>query len=152
VLIRSAEDSYERGLRAFAEGRRMEALALFEAAIEIERRHSHVRPQPRYLSHYGMCLALERNDVREGLLFCREAVTLEGYNPDLRCNLGHVLLRAERRAEAYRCFLKGLSLDPHHAPTLRALRKLGIRRRPVLPFLARGNPLNVFLGRLRKAS
>lgn len=149
MLVPSAEDSYRTGLAALDAGRKREALALFEAAIEIEGRYSRARPQPRYISYYGMCLALDTSSVREGLQLCREAVTLEGYDADLRCNLGRVLLRAGRRREAYRAFLRGLELHAGHGPSLRALKLMGVRRRPLVPFLSRRNPLNVILGRLR---
>ncbi len=148
MLVPSAEESYVRGLRALSGGRGKEAMALFEAAIRIAWRGRGSRPQARYLSYYGLCLALVWNDNREGLRYCREAVTLESYNPDIRCNLGRVLLHAGRRSEAYRCFVRGLAGGDH--PTIRsALRSMGIRSRPALPFLARSNPLNLFLGRLR---
>jgi tetratricopeptide (TPR) repeat protein len=146
--IPTAEESYLKGLGALHAGRRREALALFEAAIEIERRRSPARPQSRYVSHFGLCLAVERNEVEEALRYCREAVTLEGQNPDLRCNLGQVLLHAGRRREAYRCFLQALSLKPGHAMSTRALKMMGIRRRPILPFLPRNSAINVLLGRL----
>ncbi len=149
MLIQSAEESYVKGLRALSEGRGKEAMALFEAAIRIAWRGRGSRPQARYLSYYGLCLALVRNESREGLRICREAVTLESYNPDIRCNLGRVLLSVGRRAEAYKCFVRGLSLGSDH-PTIRsALRSMGIRSRSALPFLPRSNPLNAFLGRLR---
>ena len=152
MLVPSAEDSYAKGLQALSRGRGKEAMALFEAAIRIAWRGRGTPPQPRYLSYYGLCLALVANENREGLRCCREAVTLESYNPDIRCNLGRVLLYAGRRAEAYRCFLRGLALGGDH-PTIRsALRSMGIRRRPALPFLPRSNPLNTFLGRLRAGS
>lgn len=149
MLIAAAEESYNRGLQALSAGRRKEAMALFEAAIQIARRRSPARPQSRYLSFYGLCLALERNEVHEALRYCREAMTLESFNPDIRCNLGRVLLRAGRRREAYRCFIEGLRMESGHATILRSLNFMGIRRRPVLPFLPRDNPINVFLGRLR---
>ena len=84
-----------------------------------------------------------------GLRCCREAVSQEGYNPDIRSNLGRVLLHAGRRAEAHRCFVRSLALGGDHPPIRSALRSMGIRTRPALPFLPRGNPINVFLGRLR---
>jgi tetratricopeptide (TPR) repeat protein len=149
VLIPAAEESYNQGLEALSAGRRKEALALFEAAIEIARRRSPARPQSRYLSYYGLCLALERNEIHEALRYCREAVTLEGFNPDMRCNLGRVLLRAGRRREAYKCLMDGLRMESGHVAICRSLKFMGIRRRPVVPFLDRRNPLNVFLGRLR---
>lgn len=149
MLTPSAEESFLRGLQAFEDGRRKEAMALFEAAIELERRLGRSRPQARYLSYYGVCLALENNDLREALRFCREAVTIEGYSADLRANLGRVLMRAGRRKEAYVNFVKGLRVEPRHPVILRSMRQLGVRRRPVLPFLSRANPLNVVLGRIR---
>jgi tetratricopeptide (TPR) repeat protein len=149
MLTHSAEDSFQKGLEAFTDGRRKEAMALFEAAIELERRFGQDRPQARYLSYYGVCLGLEKNDLRESLRFCREAVTIEGYNPDIRCNLGRVLLRAGRRKEAYVNFVRGLRVEPRHGQTLKSLKQLGVRRRPVVPFLDRGNPVNVLLGRMR---
>jgi hypothetical protein len=42
-----------------------------------------------------------------------------------------------------------LSLQDDHPGLVRAVRRLGVRQRPVLPFLARGNALNVFLGKIR---
>ena len=149
MLNQSAEESYAKGLKALSSGRRTEAMAMFEAAIEIERRRSPVRPQSRYFSYYGLCLALERNEIHEALRYCREAVTLENYNPDIRCNLGRVLLRAGRRREAYQCFKRGLELDSDHENCLRSLRFMGLRRRPILPFLDRSNVFNKYLGKLR---
>lgn len=149
MLNLTAEDSYRHGLKALHAGRRREAMALFEAAIELERRAGLARPQSRYLSHYGLCVALELNDVREGLRCCREAVGQESYNPDLRSNLGHVLLLAGRRREAYQAFAQGLRLEPTHRGILIQLARMGHRQRPALPFLGRRHPLNVLLGRLR---
>jgi len=123
-------------------------MARFEAAIEIERRRGADHPQPRYLSFYGLCLALERNEIHEALRYCREAVTLESFNADMRHNLGQVLLRAGRRREAYRCLARGLTLDPGHSGIKSLIKKMGLRRRPMIPFLDRANPLNVLFGRL----
>ncbi len=152
MLIPSAEESYKKGLHAFVEGRRKEALAMFEAAIEIQRRSSGGHPEPRYLSYYGLCLALEKNEIHEALHFCRQAVTLEGYNPDIRCNLGRVLMRAGRRRAAYDTLVQGLGMESDHRVIKAALRHMGVRRPPIIPFLSRNNPLNVFLGRMRRAA
>jgi tetratricopeptide (TPR) repeat protein len=149
MLNPSAEDSFQKGLEALEEGRRREAMAMFEAAIELERRFGKGRPQARYLSFYGLCLGLEQNDLREAMRFCREAVTIEGYNADIRCNLSLVLMKAGRRKEAYSNLARGLSIEPGHEKILRAMRQMGFRRRPVVPFLARTNPVNVILGRVR---
>jgi tetratricopeptide (TPR) repeat protein len=149
MLFGAAEESFQKGLHALAAGQRRQAMALFEAAIELERRLGGRRPQARYLSYYGLCLGLELHEVPEGLRFCREAVTLEPYNPDARYNLGRLLFIAGRRKEAHEALCKGLKLQPQHRGIRIALRDMGLRRRPVLPFLGRRHPLNVLLGRLR---
>jgi tetratricopeptide (TPR) repeat protein len=149
MVNQSAEAVFRKGLQALSRGRRKEAMAMFEAAIEVERRLGALSPQPRYVSFYGLCLALERNAIGEALRYCREATTIEPFNPDLRCNFGRVLIRAGRRREAYEHFSEGLSLQGDHKGIRRALEAMGARRRPVLPFLSRKNPINVLLGRLR---
>jgi tetratricopeptide (TPR) repeat protein len=149
MLVHSAEESFQAGMQCLMAGKNTEALARIEAAIQLELRFGESRPQARYLSYYGLLLALERRLIRDGLRFCREAVTREGYNPDLRCNLGRVLMKAGRRKEAHQAFQRGLMLQGDHPRLRKNIKVLGLRRRPVLPFLGRGNPINVFFGRLR---
>lgn len=152
MLIRAAERCFQRGIEALARGEAVEALALFEAAIELERRHGVSPPQPRYLSFYGLCLGLETHRLREGIRLCREALSVEFYNPDLSWNLGRLLLEAGRRREAHETLSKGLTLQPHHAGIRHELERMGHRRRPMLRFLSRRHPFNVLLGKLRGAS
>ena len=72
------------------------------------------------------------------------------YNADLQWNLGRALLAAERRSEAHAAFIKGLRLQRDHRGIILDLKKMGIRRKPPLPFLDRSNPLNVWLGLRRR--
>jgi hypothetical protein len=150
MLHQRAEDSYARGVRALTRTRTREALALFETAIEIERRNGAEKPQPRYVSFYGLCLALEKHRLHEGISFCREALAQEFYNPDLCCNLGRLLVMANKRKEGYAILCKGYRLQPNHPGIRAALRDLGQRRRPPLPFLSRANPINILLGRMTR--
>lgn len=152
MLVHAAENRFQRGLEALNRGRGLEGLALFEAAIELERQHGAPRPQARYLSWYGLALALEGGRVREGVEFCRQAVPLEFYNPELYLNLGRVLMVAGRKREAYDALRKGAALQPSHPGLQRELAKLGRRRRPVVPFLDRSHPVNVALGKLFRGS
>ena len=151
MLVQSAEARFQKGLQAMEAGRGVEALALFEAAIELERRQGAKTPQARYLSWYGLCLAREGNQKREGAELCRQAIGLEFFNADLCHNYGTVLLSLDRRRDAFQAFLKGLSVQRNHQGILRELARMGWRRRPVLPFLARSNPLNVALGRMLRS-
>ena len=50
MLVQAAESRFARGLLALEAGRGLEALALFEASIELERRLGSRTPQARYLS------------------------------------------------------------------------------------------------------
>ena len=149
MLVRTAEESFVKGKTALADGRAREALAFFEAAIQLEKKYGVPRPQARYLSHYGLCLGMLTPRRYEGIRFCREATLLEEYNADLHLNLGRALLTAERRREAYKALRRGLRLQPSHSGIMYELHHMGIRKRPMLPFLARDHALNVFLGRLR---
>lgn len=149
MLVRAAEESFGKGMEALTEGRHREALAFFEAAIQLDKRLGRERPQARYLSQYGLCLGAVTQRKYEGIQFCREAAEMESYNPDLHWNLGRVLLAANRRRDAFQALLRGLGLQRDHPGIVAELRRMGIRRRPILPFLSRDNPLNMFLGRFR---
>ena len=149
MLIRAAEESFNKGMKSFREGRMREALAYFEAAVTVEKQFSAERPQSRYLSYYGLCLGMSGKRVHEAIRVCRSALQREQFNPDLYFNLGRVLLAAERRREAHEILNKGRALEPGHRGLSKLIQGMGRRRRPPLPFLARSNPLNVLLGRMR---
>jgi tetratricopeptide (TPR) repeat protein len=148
MLVQAAESRFQRGLQALREGRSLEALALFEAALELERRLGARTPQGRYLSYYGLCLARDGNQPREGAELCRQAIALEFFNADLFWNYGRALLLSDRRKEAFAAFVRGLSVQKNHQEILRELGRMGWRKRPVLAFLPRANPINVALGKM----
>lgn len=150
MLDHSAERSFRKGMDLVGAGGYRDALGYFSGAIEIDRA---ARPdetvESRYLSYYGLCLCVARVDKRSGLKHCRAAARREPYNADFWGNLGRVALLNGRRREAHRALEKGLRLEPDHAGIRRSLKGMGSRRPPVLRFLARGNPLNIMLGRVR---
>ena len=148
MLINVAEERFRRGRIALERARVVEALASFEAAISLERRLGTGTIQARYLSYYGLCLALTGKRVRDGVGFCRQATTLEPYHPDFHWNFGIALLRARKRRKAFAVLHAGLAIEPDHRGIRRELRRMGQRRRVALPFLDRGHPVNVFLGKM----
>jgi predicted Zn-dependent protease len=149
MLVRPAEQSFHKGMEALARGEAVKALAMFEAAIRLDRKfRAGARPQPRYLSFYGLCLGLESHRWKEAVDLCREAVNAESYNPDLHLNLGRVLVAAGRRKEGWEALKRGIEVDEAHEGLRRALAAMGTRRRPALPFLPRGHALNKVLGKM----
>lgn len=150
MLDQRAESTFQRGMDLMHRGHARDALAFLRAAVDLDEEHSGKHEgQARYESYYGLCLSRSTNRLREALVHCRKAVKLEAYRADVWLNLGRVALAAGRRGEAYRAFEQGRLLDPTHTSIAKELRKLGVRRPPVVAFLPRQNPLNVMLGRLR---
>ncbi len=147
--VATSENSFHRGLQAIERREYLEALAYFEAAVRLARRHGADAVPMKYLSYYGLCLAVCSDRLEEARSICEAAVRAEFYNPDLYRNLGRVYLRAGDRLQAFGSFVRGLQLNPRHAGLLGEVRRLGIRRRPVLRFIPRRHPVNRILGRLR---
>ena len=98
----------------------------------------------------GLCLALTRSKIRDGLLLCRKAAEEEFYNPELWVNLGKVELEAENKWKAHDAFVRGLHLATASLKDeiRQQLDLLDLRRPPIFSFLARSHPLNVWMGRL----
>jgi hypothetical protein len=126
----------------------LEALAYFEASVRLEERVPSCSRRWRYASYYGYCLAATLGKTKQGLSLCRKAAESEFFEPDIVLNLAKVQLLAGDRKEAWVSLARAVKLDPDH-PEIRAeIRKMGIRRRPVFPFLDRSHPVNVLAGKL----
>jgi tetratricopeptide (TPR) repeat protein len=121
-----------------------EALGLLEQAIKISPEH------PVYLSTMGLCEAM-MGDAARGEKMCRSALRLAGKerDPMLYVNLGRVLLETGDRQAARDSFMKAYRIDNTNAPAALELSRMGVRKKPVLPFLSRNHFLNVRLGKLR---
>jgi hypothetical protein len=99
-----------------------------------------------YTSYHGVALVYT-GDI-SGLNLCRQAASVERFQPDVFCNLALAEHKLNHRRRAYQAMMRGLKLDPRH-PGLQQLRsQMGVRRRPALPFLARNNLVNRMLGRM----
>lgn len=149
MAILSAQNLFRKGLAALSEGDAAEAQALFHAAIQAERRRGIRRPQMRYLSFYGLSVALAKGATSEAVRACEVAARSEQATADLFLNLAKVYEMAGKLTRALDACERGLLMDPNH-PALRALlSKLDRRQRPPVPFLPRSNPVNRWLGKVR---
>ena len=103
------------------------------------------------LSYFGLTIALMQKKFKPAIDLCRRAVELEFYNGDHYANLARVYLAAGNRKKAYETIEQGLKLVPEHEYILTVRKNMGVRSRPVVPFLDRSHPINVSLGQARHA-
>lgn len=104
---------------------------------------------PLFYSYYGLGIAQYDRKIREGKELCERAAAKAFFQPEAYLNLALVAVLDSDRSIAVGAVQRGLSIDPDHPRLLRLAEKLGVRRRPVLPFLSRDNLLNRILGRWR---
>ncbi|MGC3999652.1 MAG: tetratricopeptide repeat protein [Anaeromyxobacter sp.] len=139
----SAQAALDEGLAAF------QARDLDAAHAAFARAHRRDTRDVRMMSWYGVTLVLVEKNSNLGVQLCDQALRLGGVQPDLLLNLARVHLALNQRDRAVKAVSRGLDLWPDEPRLQAALAALGTRSEPVLPFLARGNPLNRALGRWR---
>lgn len=103
------------------------------------------------LSYFGLCLALVKKEFKTAVTLCKRAIDLEFYNGDHYANLARVYAAAGNRKKAVETAESGLKLQPENEMLRATRRLLGVRSRPLVPFLDRKHPINVSLGQTRHA-
>lgn len=86
---------------------------------------------------------------RKGLSQLKQGSREIFYRPEPFVLLAVAGLLEGHRGVGYKALRKALKIQPDYPVVQELFENFGRRRRPVLPFLARGNPVNVMLGRLR---
>jgi tetratricopeptide (TPR) repeat protein len=128
----------------------------YEQALEIFEEHlpsltagtiTDKRAAAAAMSYYGLCIAMIRRKYSDAVRCCQISVNSNMFEPDHRYNLAMVFLERGDRRGAVETLNAGLRLRPNHTQIHRLFNEIGRRRPPVLPFLSRGNPLNVWLGK-----
>jgi len=102
-----------------------------------------------FYSYLGYGIALRDRRIRDGLKLCKHSIQVEFYQGENYLNLARTCLLARDRKGAVQAVRGGLKVDRQNPQLLALYKEMGIRSLPVLPFLHRNNPLNVFLGRIR---
>ena len=139
-LSMTANELFENGRELLDEGKSLAALVCFEKAISIRR----IRGMQSYL---GLCLALERAQIREGIRLCHEAIGEEPEVPVHYLHLGKIYLKAGRKEEAVEMLRRGLAQGDSEG-IRKMLDDLGIRKKSLFPFLSRNHFLNKYTGLL----
>lgn len=125
------------------------ALALLGEGIE------EYPDDPFLLSYWGALAAAIEGRHEEGIKAAKDAIAslrkkipygLEFFYPSLYLNLGRAYLAAGMKKEAIEAFKEGVEKGGGDEELFRELRALGVRRKPAVPFLARTNPINKYIG------
>lgn len=132
------ENIFARGLTAFKSDDTLSALVLFEKACRLE-------ANPGFFSYLAFCLAKERGQYKKAVALCREALEQEPDNLAHYLNLGRIFVLMGKKPDAIQIFREGLARGKSPEIT-EHLERLGARKRPVIPFLKRTNPVNKFIG------
>jgi tetratricopeptide (TPR) repeat protein len=141
----------KHAVRLTQESKYEEALLLFEMYMPLL--SSHNEDEKRLLtlasSYCGLCVAEVKHHYGDALEYCNISVQRDITNPDHHANIAEVYLAFKDRKRAVQHLQAGLRLQPANPRIHKILDKIGHRRRPVIPFLKRSNPINKVLGRMR---
>jgi len=132
-----AEGLFKKGLEALTEGNTLSALSYLEKAINIDN-------SPIISSYYAFCIAKARGQVSKAVSLCEEAIKREPQNSQLYLNLGRIYLITNKE-DAIKTFREGLNYEANQQ-IIDELNRLGPRKKPIIPFLKRSNPINKYLG------
>lgn len=104
---------------------------------------------PRHISYCGLAIARAEGRFKDGLALCERATIQGCYDAEMYLNLAQLHLYHKDRRRAVEVLIQGVRVAPKDLRLHRELRRMSPRARPVLPFLARGNRLNRYLGLTR---
>lgn len=141
---------YLRAVKAhLRKGNQKEAFGLLqEAAFQYPE-------DPFILSYYGCLQALVDRKYRAGVEKCKQAISMiqkessfgeDVLYPAFYLNLGRAYVAAGKKKEAHDAFEKGRKYDSNNRDILMELRGLGSRKKAIVPFLDRSNPINKYIG------
>lgn len=138
-----AEKAFREGVTLLRNGYYGKALTKVQWAVELEKMN------PLYVSYLGLLVALAHKKFAEAEQICHTALRMRRNLVHSYLNLAEVYILAGKKADAVETLTVGLQYTKQDVHLTRALRKLGVRRPPVFPFLKRKHFLNRHLGKLR---
>ena len=128
-----------------------EAMEIFEECLPQLSSHD-VSDKPvlsKSSSYYGVCVAVVKRRYAEAAKYCNISLKSQFMDPNHHTNLALVYLERNDRGSAIEHLHAGLRIQPKNRRIHRILNEIGRRRPPVISFLARDNPINIWLGRRR---
>lgn len=114
---------------------------------------------PMILTYYGYLSGKVEKKFKTAVEACEKAINLlprklpsgldSKHRPRLYFHLSRVYQAAGKRNEAVNSLYRGIGYDEENGILHKELERIGVRRRPVIPFMSRDNFLNIWLGKLR---
>ena len=144
-------DEISRAVELTKEDKFAEALEIFEECLPQLSSHD-VSDKPvlsKSSSFYGVCVAVIKRRYAEAAKYCNISLKSQFMDPDHHTNLALVYLERNDRGSAVEHLFAGLRIQPKNRRIHRILNEIGRRRPPVISFLDRNNPLNIWLGKRR---
>lgn len=139
----------QKGWTLIQRGKLDQACQLLYGSVQEHKDNPSIRGYADVLSMYGFCVAMLLHKRKEGIQFCKRAISLDRMNSRHYYLLGQIYQTGNAVKLAIETFRKGLSVDPKDKLIKAALDKVDRRQKPVLGFLPRRNPVNRMLGQLR---
>ncbi len=138
-----AVKEFKEGLKLLTNEYAGKALGHFTRAASLDNKN------PFYISYQGLALAAAHQKWEQAEELCYTALRMMRTQAEMYLNLAEVYRLAGRRQDAIETLNEGLPLTKYDPRLQKKLDMYGVRRLPVLPFLARGHFLNRHLGVLR---
>jgi predicted Zn-dependent protease len=139
----TAITSFKEGVELLKGGYPQKALPLLRRSVEAE------SANPYYLSFLGLAIARAEKKYSEATKLCETALQLKKKELQLHLNLAEVYISSGQRENAISTLDHARESFGPNARLMKARSRIEKRRAPILPFLARQNPLNIKLGKLR---
>lgn len=142
-IAAEAEKEFKAGMTQYQADYYARALAHFQKAVELDKSNA------TYLSYLSLLVALAQKNYEAAEQLGHSALRMKRNDPQIYLNLAEVYLKAGDKEGAVEALQVGLTYTKQDVRLKRALRKLGVRRPPVIPFLERKHFLNRYLGKAR---
>ena len=141
------QEAAQRGIQLCRAGKWKAGMEILGKIAEADRQGTEL--SGLFYSYLGYGIARYEKRGKEGLALCQHAIKVQFYEPENYVLLARVYLLRHRRGKAIEALQKALKLNARHPEAIKLAREIGFRRRPVIPFLSRNNPINRTLGKMR---
>ncbi|MDH3626365.1 MAG: hypothetical protein OEV00_06450 [Acidobacteriota bacterium] len=141
---------YERGLEHLRADRPSEAAEDLRLAVRLERESGVPRPRMRFLSYYGLALALGEGVTPEAVRCCEVAVEKDRFDAILKVNLARVYRMSGRVGKALQVLDRGRRIHPDEPKMVSLMSRWDRRKAPLFSSLSRDHAINRIWGKLRR--